>query len=280
MNDFVECYLVIDPNVEENREIVSAMLAEEGFETFCDAPEGLYAYISKQNFNIKQIEPFIDSLSELRIYVKASFKNIETINWNTEWEKNFPPIIKGSHCVIKAPFHQGLPDAEIVIEIMPKMSFGTGHHQTTSMMIDHLFEIDCSKKQVIDMGCGTGILSILAEKKGALGIVAIDIDDWAYENTVENLERNHCAKVKTMLGGKEKLNGLVCDILLANINRNILLEQISDYANCTKSGSILVTSGYYLEDREIIRKETDLNGFRFISQKQEGQWISEKFIKL
>ncbi len=280
MNDFVECYLVIDPNEEENREIVSAMFAEEGFETFCDAPGGLFAYISKQNFNLKQIEPLIHSLQDLQISINASFKNIETINWNKEWEKNFPPIIKGSHCVIKAPFHLGLPDAEIVIEIMPKMSFGTGHHQTTSMMIDYLFEIDCSKKQVIDMGCGTGILAILAEKKGASGIFAIDIDDWAYENTLENLKRNHCTRVKAILGGKEKLNNLSCDILLANINRNILLEQIEAYANCTKSGSTLVTSGYYMEDSEIIRKEMILNGFRFISQKQEGQWISEKFMKL
>jgi ribosomal protein L11 methyltransferase len=203
---------------------------------------------------------------------------IEQVNWNVEWEKNFHPIIVNEQCGVRAPFHPK-PDVTYDIVIEPKMSFGTGHHATTHMMIEFLLEQDLQGKKVLDMGCGTGVLAIVAEKRGASQLDAIDIDNWCYQNTQENVERNECSKIEAFEGGAELLQDRHYDVIIANINRNILLEDMPSYNRSLNAGGELYLSGFYSGDIPVIKAECEKHGLEYEDFKEREEWVALKFYK-
>jgi len=228
-------------------EILIAELGYAGFESFVENEEGVIAYIQKENFKEDILEDiYILKSDEFKIEYKK--EEIEQINWNSEWEKNFNPILIDKTVNIRAPFHDKLPNIKYDIVIEPKMSFGTGHHQTTHMMVKHLLNLNLKNKKVLDMGCGTGVLAILAEMRGAKPIDAIDIDNWCYLNSVENAERNNCKNISVFQGEASLLLNKKYDVIIANINRNILLNDMKTYTNSLNKNGTLLLSGFYQED--------------------------------
>lgn len=227
-------------------DILMAELGEIGFESFVETETGFSAYIPKTDWNP-------DALHKLQVLNSGEFsivyekEEIAPVNWNSEWEKNFEPIEIENTVSIRAPFHEvGTVQYNLIIE--PKMSFGTGHHETTHLMVQHLLKLDLQNKTVLDMGCGTAVLAILAEKLGAQPIDAIDIDSWSYENAVENVERNACNHISVYEGDANLLTDQHYDVIIANINRNILLADLPAYTQVLKSNGILLLSGFYTED--------------------------------
>ena len=210
--------------------------------------------------------------------ISYTAQEIEQVNWNEEWEKNFDPIEVDGLCEVRAPFHKssGL-EYDIVIE--PKMSFGTGHHETTHMMIKHLLKLDLTDKKTLDMGCGTGVLAILAEKKGAQPIDAIDIDNWCYLNSQENAMRNDCKHIEVKEGDATLLVGQSYDVIIANINRNILMQDIPTYSDCLDVGGVLLLSGFYTEDIPLISEICNEHDLYFEGNFERNNWVACKFTK-
>jgi len=275
---YIGFYFVITPT-EPGREILIAELAEVGFESFVEKEDGVSAYILKENWRESLLKD-IQILASDEFKVSYTFNEIEQVNWNSEWEKNFNPIIIDGKVSIRAPFHKKPNHIDYDIVIEPKMSFGTGHHQTTHVMVQHIMELDLKNKRVLDMGCGTGILAVLAEKRGANFIDAIDNDTWCYENSIENIERNNCHNIKTYFGDAALLKDKNYDVIIANINRNILLNDIKYYANCLNESGVLLLSGFYEKDIEIIETETKKCGFELVNFKEKNNWVGVKFIKM
>jgi ribosomal protein L11 methyltransferase len=268
-------FKVIPP--QPGTEILIAELGYAGFESFVEHEEGVQAYIQKGAWNETILEDiFVLKSAEFKITFQQ--KEIAQVNWNEEWEKNFNPIVVANTCAVRAPFHKPFNvQYEIIIE--PKMSFGTGHHETTFMMLQHILETNCEGKRVLDIGCGTAVLAILAEKRGATSLDAIDIDEWCVENSTENLERNACSLTKTRLGGAEVIpTAPKYDIVIANINRNILLEDMGTYVSVLKKGGDLFLSGFYREDLPIITKCCNNLGVTFVENKEKNNWIAAKFV--
>ncbi len=262
--------------VEPASDILMAELGELGFESFVENEEGLLAYILKSEWQ----EQTLDDLFVLQhpdFVISWTSKEIEQQNWNAEWEKNFHPIRVGDRCMVRAPFH-AKEEVTFDIVIEPKMSFGTGHHETTYMMLQHILNTDFEGKSVLDMGCGTGVLAILAKMKGARSADAIDIDEWCYLNSLENVERNNCADIQVFQGDSSLLNGKKYDIILANINRNILLEDIPIYANSLNKGGALFLSGFYLEDLDAISSKCAAHGLEFEKNLEKNRWVSAKYV--
>ncbi|WP_421804279.1 50S ribosomal protein L11 methyltransferase [Flagellimonas sp.] len=257
-------------------DMLIAELGELGFESFVETETGLLAYMLKSEWQDHNLEDlFAFQIPEVKI--SWTRKEIEQQNWNAEWEKNFHPILVGDRCMVRAPFHQPLEvDYDIVIE--PKMSFGTGHHETTHMMLQHILDNDFEGKTVLDMGCGTGVLAILAKKRGATYVEAIDIDEWCFLNTQENVERNDCSDIKAFQGDSGLLKGKKYDIILANINRNILLEDIPIYADCLKNGGTLFLSGFYLADLDAISSKCAAYGLEFEKNLEKNNWVAAKYV--
>jgi ribosomal protein L11 methyltransferase len=197
-------------------------------------------------------------------------------NWNEEWEKNFEPIQVDDLVSIRAPFHEN-PNLKYDIVIEPKMSFGTGHHETTHMMVRHLLQLDLENKKVLDMGCGTGILAIFAEMKGAKPLDAIDIDNWCYENSIENVTRNNCENISVYEGDATLLVDKKYDVIIANINRNILLMDMKVYTNCLEAGGILLLSGFYEQDIPVIDAEVIKYGLKLEKFIQRNNWVALKY---
>lgn len=257
-------------------DILIAELGELGFESFVENETGLLAYILKSEWQDNVLEDLFVCQNP-NFEISWTSKEIEQQNWNAEWEKNFHPIKVGDNCMVRAPFHQAVKvDYDIVIE--PKMSFGTGHHETTHMMLQHILDNDFSEKSVLDMGCGTGVLAILANMKGAKDVDAVDIDEWCYTNTQENIERNGCTDIKAYQGDSGLLEGKQYDIILANINRNILLEDIPVYAECLKKGGALFLSGFYLDDLSAISSKCATYGLEYEKKLEKNNWISVKYV--
>ncbi|HLT32772.1 MAG TPA: 50S ribosomal protein L11 methyltransferase, partial [Aquaticitalea sp.] len=229
--------------LEPATEILIAELGYAGFESFVENEAGVIAYIQKNEWH-EQILDDIQILKSDEFDINFSFGEIAPTNWNEEWEKNFSPIIVDGRCSIRAPFHPK-PDMEFDIVIEPKMSFGTGHHETTHMMVQHILRNDFKDKSVLDMGCGTGVLAILAEMKGAKPIDAIDYDNWCYLNSLENVERNGCKHISVLEGDAALLNGRSYDMIIANINRNILLKDMPIYVKSLNINGTLLLSGFY-----------------------------------
>lgn len=272
-------YLEFDFKVaprEPFSDILMAELGTAGFESFAETEEGVLAYIQKELWNDGLLEGLY-SLENDQVEVIYSFKEVPQVNWNEEWEKNFEPIVVDGRCTVRAPFHEkGNTMYDIVIE--PKMSFGTGHHATTHMMIQHLMDTDLEGKDVLDMGCGTGVLAILAEKEGAAHVDAIDIDNWCYENSVENAQRNNCSKIDVFEGDASLLKGRSYDVIIANINRNILLEDLPAYVSCLRKGGVLLLSGFYEGDIPMIREKCESLSLNFAQKLEKNLWVALKFL--
>lgn len=263
---------------EPGREILIAELGELGFESFVEVENGLLAYIL--------LEDAADlNLKELYIFQNPNFdiswtsKEIEPENWNLEWEKNFQPIEVDDQCRIRAPFHEK-KDVQYEIIIEPKMSFGTGHHETTYMMLKVVLEENVKGKKVLDMGCGTGVLGILTEMRGAEQIDAVDIDPWCVENTIENIQRNHGKKIEVKLGDASILGGNKYDVIIANINRNILMEDIPTYADCLNKNGVLLLSGFYLSDLDMISAKCWEFNLQFEKNLEKNNWVVAKYVHL
>lgn len=265
----------IDP-LQPAIDILIAELGELGFESFVENETGLLAYILKSEWRDDMLEDLFVSQNP-NFKISWTSKEIEQQNWNAEWEKNFHPILVDDRCMVRAPFHEAVEvDYDIVIE--PKMSFGTGHHETTHMMLQHILDNDFEGKSVLDMGCGTGVLAILGKKRGAAYTEAIDIDEWCYLNTKENVERNNCSDIKAFQGDSSLLKGKKFDVILANINRNILLEDIPVYANCLKKDGTLFLSGFYLEDLDAISSKCGAYGLEFEKNLEKNNWVAAKYV--
>ena len=272
---YIAYYFKTDP-IQPASEILIAELGYAGFESFVETNSGVTAYIQKEEWN-KDLLKDIQILSSEEFTISYSLEEIEQTNWNAEWEKNFDPIVVDELCAVRAPFHQKFNTKyDIIIE--PKMSFGTGHHETTHMMIQHILKNNFEGKSVLDMGCGTGVLAILAEMKGAIALDAIDIDNWCYLNSLENVERNKCEHISVTEGDSSLLINKKYDVIIANINRNILLKDIKTYANCLNENSQLYLSGFYVEDIPIIEEECNRNMLKLVEKLERNNWVSLKFI--
>ncbi|RXG27588.1 50S ribosomal protein L11 methyltransferase [Leeuwenhoekiella marinoflava] len=263
--------------VNPGAEILIAELSQLDFESFDETEEGVKAYILSALDKEDLLED-IYLLKNPEFEISYAVKLIEPINWNEEWEKNFEPIEVDGICSVRAPFHPK-PDTEFDIVIEPKMSFGTGHHETTHLMIKHLLKIEIAGLRTLDMGCGTGILAILAALKGAKPVDAIDIDPWCYENTVENVSRNGVDFIKTYEGDSSILKGKQYDLIIANINRNILIDDIPTYAGCLNHEGILLLSGFYTQDIPAITNVCNQHGLNFIMNFEKNNWVACKFVK-
>lgn len=257
-------------------DILIAELSEAGFESFVENDSELLAYVLKSDWE-EGILKDLFALQNPDFKITWSSKEIVQQNWNAEWEKSFQPIKVGDECMVRAPFHESENVAyDIVIE--PKMSFGTGHHETTHMMLQHILDMDFKGKSVLDMGCGTGVLAILAKMRGAKTVDAIDIDEWCFLNSKENVERNSCNDIDVYQGDSSLLTDKKYDIILANINRNILLEDIPIYANCLNTGGTLFLSGFYLEDLDAISSKCGAYSLEFEKKLEKNNWISTKYV--
>ena len=258
-------------------EMLIAELGYAGFESFVENEEGVIAYIQKDDCH----DGILDSVFVLNsgeFDIKFTKEEIEQVNWNSEWEKNFAPIQVDEKVSIRAPFHEN-PNLKYDIVIEPKMSFGTGHHETTHMMVQHLLDLDLAGKKTLDMGCGTGILAIFAEMKGALPIDAIDIDNWCYLNTIENVERNNCQHITAYEGEAGLLDGKRYDVIIANINRNILLNDIAIYGACLNPGGTLLLSGFYEEDIPLLDEKARGLGLSLQNTLKRNKWVSLRYSK-
>lgn len=275
-NIYIGYHFTIDP-VELGSEILIAELGEKAFESFIETETGISAFVQKDLWDTNILDD-IQILSNPEFKIEYTFEEIEQVNWNEEWEKNFEPIDVDGKCHVRAPFHEKT-SAEYDIVIEPKMSFGTGHHETTHMMIQHLLETDLVGKKTLDMGCGTAILAILAEMKGAQPIDAIDIDNWCYLNSIENAERNNCKHISVYEGDASLLVGKKYDVIIANINRNILLNDMQQYVDCLNENGILFLSGFYTEDIPVISESCTSKGLTYVKQFERNNWVALKFVK-
>jgi ribosomal protein L11 methyltransferase len=273
--NYIAYHFKIAP-LQPGSEILIAELGEAGFESFVEEEDGITAYI-------QQVDWRKDILKEVRIISSDAFEisyrmeKIEQVNWNLAWEKNFEAINVNEQCVVRAPFHPKT-DAEYEIIIEPKMSFGTGHHETTFMMLQFILENDFKGKSVLDMGCGTAVLAILAKMRGASMVDAIDIDEWCYENSLENTMRNGCDDISVILGDATAIPKQKYHTVIANINRNILLNDLETYKESMIGGGALYLSGFYAEDLPIISDACNKLGFSFVEKKEKNKWIAAKFV--
>ena len=276
MVNYIGYTFKIEPK-EPGTEILIAQLGYAGFESFVENEDGVTAYIQENDWN-KDILENIQILNSGEFQITFEEEVIEQVNWNSEWEKNFNQIQVDDLVSIRAPFHEN-PNLKYDIVIEPKMSFGTGHHETTHMMVQQLLELDLKNKKTLDMGCGTGILAIFAEMKGAQPIDAIDVDNWCYENSIENVSRNNCKHISVFEGDASLLVDKKYDLIIANINRNILLNDMSKYLNCLNEDGIILFSGFYKEDISIIDAEVSKYDLKLNKTIERNNWVALKYIK-
>lgn len=281
MNNYIKTELSILPYCEDAADVLSAMLAEVGYESFVSNENGLTAYVPENLYNADSVATVIADFPLEGYNIGYSSECIEGEDWNTEWEKNyFQPIVVDDECVIHSTFHTDVPKTRYDIVIDPKMAFGTGYHQTTCHMIRAILATDLTGKNVLDMGCGTALLAILACKHGAADAVAIDIDEFAYENAKENIILNETPDIDVRLGGVEVLRADDSfDFIFANINRNILLADMQHYAACMHSGSELFISGFYVDDIDVLKAEAERLGLKYVSFAEDNRWAMMRFVK-
>jgi ribosomal protein L11 methyltransferase len=269
--NYIEYTFTVCPSVP-GLEIAEAALSELPFESFTIEDGVLKAYIQEELFCEEDFnDMFLWDLPDMEISYEK--KIIPQQDWNAVWESNFTPIDVDGKAMVRAPFHKA-PDSGIDIIIEPRMSFGTGHHQTTYMMMQHLLSMDIEGKDVCDMGCGTAVLAILAKKLGGKNVVGIDIDQWAYDNAQDNIQANGTPDITVKLGGAEALGDEKFDILLANINRNILLRYMQVYCDAIREGGDLLLSGFYVPDAPVLIEEASRYGFKMAGAIEKDHWTA------
>lgn len=268
------------PCTETVNDVLAAVLGEAGFESFVEREGGLTAYIQQSLYNEETLKTELANFPVPDTEISYTFAEAEDKDWNEEWEKNFfQPIVIGDRCCIHSTFHKDTPNTEYEILINPQMAFGTGHHETTSSIICELLDADLKDKSVLDMGCGTSILAILASMRGANSVTAIDIDDWCVNNSRDNIALNNIHNIEVELGDASLLEGREAfDVIIANINRNILLADMDRYAACMHKGSELYMSGFYVEDIPFIREKAESLGMTFVHHREKNNWAAVKFV--
>ena len=282
MNDYIEARFQVDPCDEIATDVLAAILCENGYESFVPDETGLTAYVKKELFDSDVLTDVISTFP-MDNKITLSYEIIEGQDWNSEWEKNyFQPIVVGDKCVIHSSFHNDVPSAEYDIVIDPKMAFGTGHHATTSLIIRQLLEMDLKDKDVMDMGTGMGILAILCAMRGAKNVSAIEIDEFAYVNAVENVRLNGVPQINVHHGDAALLKEEnIVDVFIANINRNIITNDIDSYADNLKLEGLMLLSGFYEEDIPVIMEKAKILGLEYKSHSVQDRWsclILEKTI--
>lgn len=262
----------------EAGEVLVAFLADAGFEMFEDIPGGVAAYLAAEDRDENAVRALVAEIPEIFIGAHWTVERIPDRNWNETWEKSFEPVEIAGRVVVRAPFHAP-PAADLIdLVIEPKMSFGTGHHPTTALMIEAMLNLQLNGRSVLDLGCGSGVLAILAAKLGASDIRAIDIDDWAVDNTNENIRRNSCEFIRVEKGNALSIGDRSYDVILANINRNILLHDLSMYVSAMQKGSMLLMSGFFTDDKDILTEKATSLGLKAVSSLQSDRWMMLTFI--
>jgi len=277
--NYYELLFTVITTEDYQQDMLINTLGEVGFDTFEELEFGFKAYIPVDDFDeaklIEAITPYLDLFT-----FSYEVTLIPQKNWNEVWESNFEPINIQDKIFVRATFHEPMPEIEYEIVIDPKMAFGTGHHQTTSMMLELMLENEFAGKNVLDMGCGTGILAIMASKLSAAKITAIDYDIICYESTLENAQLNNIENITAVCGSKEVIPDEQYDTILANINRNILLDQMQRYSEVLKADGELYLSGFYEQpDLDIIMDQARKYGLKYIIHKKNSDWVAAKFIK-
>lgn len=276
---YTELTFSLSTTKDFHKDLLINYLADIGFDSFEDIEKGFKAYIPSSNLNQEKLNQLTDTFAEMFEFTYL-VKNIPHQNWNEVWESNFKALKVANRCYIRATFHEPHPEFEYEIVIDPKMAFGTGHHQTTALMMEFMLEEEFSGKKVLDMGCGTGILAILASKMKAKQVLAIDYDEICYQSTIENSELN-AVNIQALLGSKEVIPNSKFDIILANINRNILLDQLDRYSEVSTPGGLLFLSGFYKDpDLDILKQKCSSIGFQYLHHKELDNWIAVKFISV
>jgi len=260
------------------QEILIALLTSVGCDSFLEDQDGLKAYCPANVYNESKVKTVLSKSMFAAVHFVAA-NTLEDKNWNEIWESNYEPVLIDGKCLIRAPFHHNLPQAAYELVIEPKMSFGTAHHETTSQMIQMLLQLNVRGLSLLDMGCGTGVLAILAHKMGAMPVVAIDNDVWAYNNAKENVHLNQTDDIQVELGNASCLGNRTFDVILANINRNILLQDIPSYAKALKHQSQILLSGFYVADLDIIQKATTVSSLQLVRYISDNEWAAASFIK-
>lgn len=277
---YFEVTFTTQPCNETTNDVVSALAGEIGFESFVEWENGVQAYIQQNLFDEEALKEMVNEFPLPDTHITYTIQEAEDKDWNEEWEKNFfQPIVIGDRCCIHSTFHKDTPKTEYEILINPQMAFGTGHHETTSSIICELLDADLNGKNVLDMGCGTSILAILASMRGAKAVTAIDIDDWCVNNSRDNIALNNIHNIEVKWGDAALLEGHEpFDVIIANINRNILLADMSRYAACMHSGSELFMSGFYVEDIPAIQEKAESLGMTFLHHREKNNWVAVKFV--
>lgn len=269
----------IIPFHEWLRDVLIAQLGEIGYDSFLETETGFEAFIPENRFSKEYFYHVIRAFDEDFTF-EISFETHESKNWNEEWEKNyFKPLLAGNECVVRAPFHTGFPKAKYEIVIEPNMAFGTGNHETTLMMLEYILEENMEGKTVLDMGCGTGILGILASMKGALNVTAIDIDEWAFTGAGENAALNNTGNIEVKQGDVSLLGNETFDIILANIQRNVLLADLPAYSRCLNTNGKVFLSGFFAADMPAIKARAEEVGLNDASFKTKNNWVACAFLK-
>jgi ribosomal protein L11 methyltransferase len=260
------------------KEILFAKMGQIGFEGFVEGNDDIQAFINEEAYVADDLNMLIDELAALNIKVQYRFHRTEDQNWNEEWEKKFDPVVIDERVLIRAPFHDSSGDLECTLVIEPKMSFGTGHHHTTKLMIREMGNHSLEGKKILDMGCGTGVLGIYACKQGAARVLGVDNDQWAYENALENIKRNGVANMEVRLGDVGVLYKDTFDMILANITRNTLVRDMSVYTEHLLDQGMMVISGILAEDVQFVLNEAYRCKLKHLSTGEESNWISLTFI--
>ena len=277
--DYNKITINITPFAEWLRDVLTAELGKIGFDSFVETETGFEAYIPTPKFEEENLNFVLNAFREDFTF-SHSQEIIKSQNWNEVWEKNyFKPLVISNKCVIRAPFHKNYPKAKYEIIIEPNMAFGTGNHETTSMMVETILENNLTNKSILDMGCGTGILGILASMKGAIKITSIDIDEWSFNGTNENAELNNIQNIEVKLGDSGLLGFEKYDVIFANIHKNVLLKDMKTYFDVLQQNGILIMSGFYSEDIPDIKLEAEKLGLKDAGFKTKNNWIAYSFLK-
>ena len=268
--EYTELDIRINP-VAPFADILVARLNEIEFESYNEDEAGVKAYVQTPLLDENAVTAIINEVAEL-CELSYTITKVKQENWNKKWENNFEPVHINERCVIRAHFHAEFPDIEQEIIITPKMSFGTGHHETTSLVMNEMFGIDFKNKSVLDMGSGTGVLAILAAKLGASSLIGIDFDEWAFENAEENAKLNAVNNIDFIHGDSDAIGEATFDVILANINRNIILQDIATYVGAMNHKSEILFSGFLKEDIPVVLKKSEQLGLELVVSKYKNKW--------